>query len=159
MRQTFFYASTDCQRIVLPPPSHNLKWLFFRLFPHNSYLRVRSNNLLNEGNILINNDDIAMTETLSKNDVFSAKFARICRNWFICSSAMLILPQVRKICNFGLDHKILSLKTKKMMVGRWGIWTAPEPSTKYSRGSRRGPSTTEVFFYIILLSAGVWRKD
>ena len=63
MRQTFLYASTDCLRIVHPPPSHNLKWLFFRLFPHNSYLRVRSNDLLNEGDILINDDDLAMTET------------------------------------------------------------------------------------------------
>ena len=90
MRQTFLYDSTDCLRIVHPPPSHNLKWLFFRLFPHNSYHRGRSNDLLNEGNILIYNDNIAMMETLSKNDAFLAKFARICRNWFIYSSAMLI---------------------------------------------------------------------
>ena len=30
-------------------------------------------------------------------------------------------PQVRKIWNYGLDHKILSLKTEKIMVGRWEI--------------------------------------
>ena len=62
MRQTFVCLDR-LSAYCASSTSHNLKWLFFRLFPHNSYLRVRSNDLLNEGDILINDDDLAMTET------------------------------------------------------------------------------------------------
>ena len=137
MRQTFLYASTDCLRIT-PPPSHNLGWLFFRLFPHNSYHRERGHDLLNEGDILINSDEIAMTETLLKNDVFSAKFASaVCRNWFICSSAMLICATGAKNLELWPRPQNSVFKTEKNNGGEVGDW--PAPDGRRWRGQPRCP--------------------
>ena len=161
MRQTFLYAyaSTDYLRIT-PPPLFNWKWLFFRLFPRNSYHRGRGHDLLkgegakkflqlklnfyvwrenfkwqegilinndsrdggaleklqlnlawprfNEGDILINNHGIAITETLSKNYVFSAKFARKLQKLIY-----LFVSSSDRCHRREKFHKILSLKEKK----------------------------------------------